>query len=204
MNEVVVLTPERILEVTEDVLRRYGLAKATVVDVARALDVSHGSVYRHFPSKASLREAVAKRWLDRANAPLQKIAEARARRRPGWSAGCARMFAIKYKKVCDDPEMFATYLTLAQEACEVVKAHKERLVDQIAHILSDGVKQGVFAGRRRQGHRARRFRCHQPLPSSRPCRGMERSGTRRRGSTRCWRCCSRGWKRRASADIAHG
>ena len=70
-----VLTPERILEVTEDVLRRFGLAKATVVDVARALDVSHGSVYRHFPSKASLREAVAKRWLDRANAPLQKIAE---------------------------------------------------------------------------------------------------------------------------------
>ena len=41
--------------------------------------------------------------------------------------------------------MFATYLALAQEACEVVKAHKERLVDQIAHILSDGVKQGVFA-----------------------------------------------------------
>ena len=60
MNEAVVLTPERILEVTEDVLRRFGLAKATVVDVARALDVSHGSVYRHFPSKASLREAVAK------------------------------------------------------------------------------------------------------------------------------------------------
>ena len=59
MNEAVVLTPERILEVTEDVLRRYGLAKATVVDVARALDVSHGSVYRHFPSKASLRDAVA-------------------------------------------------------------------------------------------------------------------------------------------------
>ena len=75
MNENVVLTPERILEVTEDVLRRFGLAKATVVDVARALDVSHGSVYRHFPSKASLREAVAKRWLDRVNAPLQKIAE---------------------------------------------------------------------------------------------------------------------------------
>ena len=75
MNEVIVLTPERILEATEEVLRRYGLAKATVVDVARALDVSHGSVYRHFPSKASLRQAVAKRWLDRANAPLQKIAE---------------------------------------------------------------------------------------------------------------------------------
>jgi len=144
MNEVVVLTPERILEVTEDVLRRYGLAKATVVDVARALDVSHGSVYRHFPSKASLRQAVAKRWLDRANAPLQAIAESSGPAPARLENWFRTMFDIKYKKVCEDPEMFATYLTLAREACEAVKAHKERLVAQVAHILADGVKQGAF------------------------------------------------------------
>jgi AcrR family transcriptional regulator len=144
MNEVVVLTPERILEATEEVLRRYGLAKATVVDVARALDVSHGSVYRHFPSKASLRQAVAKRWLDRANAPLQKIAETTGPAPARLDKWLRTMIDIKYKKVTEDPEMFATYLTLAQEACEAVRAHKERLVDQVAHIISDGVKQGAF------------------------------------------------------------
>jgi AcrR family transcriptional regulator len=144
MNEVVVLTPERILEATEEVLRRYGLAKATVVDVARALDVSHGSVYRHFPSKASLRQAVAKRWLDRANAPLQKIAETTGPAPARLEKWLRTMIDIKYKKVCEDPEMFATYLALAQEACEAVRAHKERLVDQVAHIVSDGVKQGAF------------------------------------------------------------
>ena len=144
MNEVVVLTPERILEVTEDVLRRYGLAKATVVDVARALDVSHGSVYRHFPSKASLRQAVAKRWLDRANAPLQKIAETSGPAPARLEKWLRTMFEIKLKKVSEDPEMFQTYLTLAREACEVVQAHKDRLIGQVAHILSDGVKQGVF------------------------------------------------------------
>ena len=144
MNENVVLTPERILEVTEDVLRRFGLAKATVVDVARALDVSHGSVYRHFPSKQSLRQAVAKRWLDRANAPLAKIAETTGPAPARLEKWFRTMFDIKCKKVCDDPEMFATYLTLAREACEVVKAHKERLVDQVAHIIADGVKQGAF------------------------------------------------------------
>jgi AcrR family transcriptional regulator len=144
MNEVVVLTPERILEVTEDVLRRYGLAKATVVDVARALDVSHGSVYRHFPSKASLRQAVAKRWLDRVNAPLQKVAEGSGPAPAKLERWLRTMISIKHKKVCEDPEMFATYLTLAQEACQVVKAHKDGLVDQIAQILSEGVKQGVF------------------------------------------------------------
>jgi AcrR family transcriptional regulator len=144
MNEAVVLTPERILEVTEDVLRRFGLAKATVVDVARALDVSHGSVYRHFPSKALLREAVAKRWLDRVNAPLQAIAESTEPAPARLEHWLRTMIAIKHKKVSDDPEMFATYLTLAQEACKVVKAHKEGLVEQIAHILKDGVKDGVF------------------------------------------------------------
>jgi AcrR family transcriptional regulator len=144
MTETLVLTPERIIDVAEDVLRRYGLAKATVVDVARALDVSHGSVYRHFPSKASLREAVAKRWLDRTNAPLQEIAQASGPAPARLERWLRTMIAIKHKKVLDDPEMFATYLTLAQEACKVVKAHKEGLVDQIAHILSDGVAEGAF------------------------------------------------------------
>jgi AcrR family transcriptional regulator len=139
MNEVVVLTPERILEVTEDVLRRYGLAKATVVDVARALDVSHGSVYRHFPSKASLREAVAKRWLD-----LLEITEATGPAPERLERWLRTMFAIKHKRLGDDPEMFATYLTLAREACKVVKGHKDCLVDQIAGMLADGVKQGAF------------------------------------------------------------
>jgi AcrR family transcriptional regulator len=144
MNENVILTPERILEVTEDVLRRFGLAKATVVDVARALDVSHGSVYRHFPSKASLRQAVAKRWLDRVSAPLEKITEASGPAPARLERWLRTLCAAKQKKVSDDPEMFATYLTLAREACTAVKAHKEGLIDQIATIMSDGVKQGVF------------------------------------------------------------
>ena len=144
MNETVVLTPERILEVTEDVLRRYGLAKATVVDVARALDVSHGSVYRHFPSKASLREAVAKRWLERVSTPLSRIAEGSGAASAKFDKWLRTLFAAKQKLVLEDPEMFATYLTLAREACKTVKGHKECLTDQLALILNDGVKQGAF------------------------------------------------------------
>jgi AcrR family transcriptional regulator len=144
MNEAVVLTPERILEVTEDVLRRFGLAKATVVDVARALDVSHGSVYRHFPSKASLRDAVAKRWLDRVSTPLEKVAKEQGPAPARLERWLRALFAAKYTKVCNDPEMFATYLALAQEARDVVSAYKENLACQIEHILSDGVGQGVF------------------------------------------------------------
>src|SRR5260370_2112812 len=106
MNETVVLTPERILEVTEDVLRRFGLAKATVVDVARALDVSHGSVYRHFPSKASLRDAVAKRWLDRVNAPLAKIAEGPGPASARLERWLPALFPAKYNRGSQYPAHF--------------------------------------------------------------------------------------------------
>lgn len=143
MNEAV-LTTERILDVTEDVLRRFGLGKATVVDVARALDVSHGSVYRHFSSKVALRDAVARRWLDRVNVPLVDIANEAGPAPARLEKWLRALIDSKFKKAGEDPEMFATYLTLARETCAVVKAHKEQLVQQIAHMLADGVKQGAF------------------------------------------------------------
>ena len=45
-----------------------------MLDVSRSLGVSHGSVYRHFPSKTALRDAVAERWLARVSAPLAMVA----------------------------------------------------------------------------------------------------------------------------------
>ena len=67
--------PGRILDAAEDVLRRFGPAKATVIDVARALGVSHGSVYRHFSSKAALRDAVLERWLGRVSTARRIVEE---------------------------------------------------------------------------------------------------------------------------------
>ena len=44
----------RILDAAVDQLRRHGPAKTGVVDVARALGVSHAAVYRYFASKDEL------------------------------------------------------------------------------------------------------------------------------------------------------
>ena len=54
---------DRILDATVEQLRRHGPAKTGVVDVARALDMSHSNVYKHFASKSALFDAVAERWL---------------------------------------------------------------------------------------------------------------------------------------------
>ncbi|MFD5856285.1 TetR family transcriptional regulator [Streptomyces chartreusis] len=140
------LTAERILEATEEVLRRHGPAKATVVDVARALGVSHGSVYRHFRTKAALREAVTKRWLDRTTQVLAAIVAA-----PGLDPETrvrewlAALFAAKRRKAFDDPELFATYTVLTTETAEsVVGEHIAELTGQLTELVRAGVAAGAF------------------------------------------------------------
>ncbi|WP_051969393.1 TetR family transcriptional regulator [Kitasatospora azatica] len=139
------LTPEQILSAAEDVLRRFGPTKATVVDIARTLGVSHGSVYRHFPSKAALREAVTQRWLDQAHDALQAITAETGPAGERLHRWLTTLFAAKRKKALDDPELFATYLTLVGEHSGTVAAHLETLTGQIAHIIQDGIWQGEFS-----------------------------------------------------------
>ncbi|MFJ2176139.1 TetR family transcriptional regulator [Streptomyces sp. NPDC101062] len=139
------LTAERILEATEEVLRRYGPAKATVVDVARLLGVSHGSVYRHFRTKAALREAVTARWLSRTERVLQEVVDGEAGPGPeklrGW---LLTLFDAKRHKAGDDPELFATYSALAGEHSDTVDAHLTELTGQLTRIVEEGVRAGEF------------------------------------------------------------
>jgi AcrR family transcriptional regulator len=138
------LTPDRILDAAEDVLRRYGPAKATVVDVARALDVCHGTIYRHYPSKAALRDAVTERWLHRVSAPLAAIAQEEGPAIDRLRRWLDHLISFKRRKALDDPELFATYHALASEALGAVHAHVEELVGQLARIIESGVAQGAF------------------------------------------------------------
>ncbi|MFD8396594.1 TetR/AcrR family transcriptional regulator, partial [Streptomyces sp. NPDC059680] len=138
------LTAERILEATEEVLRRHGPAKATVVDVARALGVSHGSVYRHFRTKAALREAVTKRWLDRTSEKLAVIVTADGTPGERLRAWLAALFETKRHKAGDDPELFATYTVLTEENGTAVGEHIADLTAQLTRIIADGAGSGTF------------------------------------------------------------
>ena len=139
------LTPERVLDAAEDVLRRFGPTKANVVDVARALGVSHGSVYRHFDSKVALREAVAERWLERLCAPLDEVVagpEPALERIHLWFQ---RLGALKRARRAADPELFATYVALAGESRAVIGRHVDHLLGQLRALLDEAVARGELA-----------------------------------------------------------
>ncbi len=139
------LTRDRILATAEDVVRRHGPAKATVVDVARALGVTHASVYRHFASKAELREAVVRQWLDRVMQPLAAIADAKGPAPKRLRQWVDALIAAKRKRAAGDPELFAAYFALATEAKGMAQAHVQELVDHVCRIIAAGVEAGELA-----------------------------------------------------------
>ncbi|MGA2232451.1 MAG: TetR family transcriptional regulator [Tepidisphaeraceae bacterium] len=140
------LTRDRILAAAEDVIRKFGSAKATVVDVARALGVSHAAVYRHVANKAELRDLVVGRWVEATMTPLRAIAA-----KPGPAPQRLRrlldtLISIKRRRAADDPALFAAYRTLAADAQSVVSPHIDELVALAATIISEGIVEGDFRG----------------------------------------------------------
>ncbi|MGW4209792.1 TetR family transcriptional regulator [Lentzea sp. NPDC004789] len=138
------LTSEAILVATEEVLRRYGPAKATVVDVAKALGVSHGSVYRHFTTKAALREAVTRRWLDAQHVAMEPAFDQGLTAAETLRAWLQKLFDRKRRSHVDEPELFATYLVLVRESRTILEYHVDHLVGQVARIISAGVETQEF------------------------------------------------------------
>ncbi|PTC02597.1 TetR family transcriptional regulator [Vibrio mediterranei] len=139
------LTKEKILDAAETVLRKFGPRKTTVVDVARVLDVSHGTVYRHFATKAELHEAITIRWLDRVTMPLRNIVAQPVSAKLRLRNWFTELVKIKRSILIETPEMFESYAALAQTTPKQVQdQHIGHLLQQVETIMSEGVEEGVF------------------------------------------------------------
>ncbi len=108
-------TATRILEAAEDCIRRYGLRRVSMGDVAQAAGLSRGSVYNHFQDREALIDAVLERAADR----FVASSEASVKRRRTLSGQVAEAAAFIRTHGNDprltltpaDEELFATLLT---------------------------------------------------------------------------------------------
>ncbi|HEX5438944.1 MAG TPA: TetR family transcriptional regulator [Gemmatimonadaceae bacterium] len=135
---------DRILTAAESVLRRHGAAKLTVMDVARTLGMSHANIYRYFPSKTALQDALVERWLQQVVVPLREIAvrpDTASERLEAWLLA---LIAVKRRKVLNDPELFEAYHAAAEAAHGVVNEYHREVKRLLTRIVRDGVAAGEF------------------------------------------------------------
>ena len=137
------LTREQIVAAAKEALRRYGPAKMTVLDVAQALGVSHGSVYRHFPTKAALRAAVVQEDNELIERRLEAIAAGDGSALDRLHRLLLTLSEFKQNFAREDPELFETYCRVGMDGPRVASAHVELLVGLLDRVLAEGVAAGA-------------------------------------------------------------
>ena len=137
-------TRARIMDAAEALFRRLGFAKTAVADIAAELKMSPANVYRFFPSKNAIIEAICQRCLGE----LEERAWAVARSRGSAAERIERLVLeiLAYHKENNLTEQRVNDMVLAaiELSWGAVRAHKEHMRMVLEAILREGIERGEF------------------------------------------------------------
>lgn len=140
----------RLLTIAADQLRRNGARGVTVVGVAEAAGMTHANVYRYFPSRAALIDAVAARWLKGLEATLAEIADAPD---PADDKLERLLLAIAHAHrdlLVRDRHLFDVYVDAAESSRAVIRKHRARQRQLVDRVVDEGIATGLFEPRDRE------------------------------------------------------
>jgi AcrR family transcriptional regulator len=139
----------RILEIATAALRDHGPRRTTIVDIAAASGMSHANVYRYFPSKVALFEAVTTAWLRPIEAQIRVIAEGPDPAPDKLERLLITLHRAYRDKLERDPALFAIFVDHVRANSGLVRRHRLRLQQDVLAVIGEGLAQASFAGEAR-------------------------------------------------------
>ena len=138
-------TRARIVDVAEEHFRRVGYAKTAVADLADALQMSSANIYRFFPSKSSINNAICQKLL--ANGEVLAVEIARS---PGDASSrigrlIREMHAYNKSRLTDEHRIHDMVEMAMAEHWPAIEQHCDRIGEIMAGLLSEGMASGEFA-----------------------------------------------------------
>jgi AcrR family transcriptional regulator len=128
---------ERLLHAGREVLSERG-AEATMEEVARRADVGVGTLYRHFPRRFDLVEAVYREDVD----TLVALAATVAEEQQPWPALEAWLHA--FVLYAENKRVFLTELHEAFQKCpEIAQLSRERIIGALSDVLTRAQASGA-------------------------------------------------------------
>jgi AcrR family transcriptional regulator len=113
--------------------------------VAEEAGMSHANVYRHFPSKAGLLDAVTAQWLRPLEARLRSTAQGAD---PAYDKLERILSDVRrsYAEMRDsDPPLFAMFAEAAAKDRDVARRHRAVVRDEMRRVVDEGIGNSVFA-----------------------------------------------------------
>ena len=140
-------TRRRILAEAERLFRHYGYGKTTIADISHACGMSAANVYRFFPSKSALMEAICSQLIANFEMRLYEIV-----RRPISATERLELFIDELHRhtmenLLDHHKVHEIVVVAMEEQWLAIRAHIERVAAYIGEIVRDGIALGEFPGK---------------------------------------------------------
>jgi AcrR family transcriptional regulator len=148
MNAQVKIKPDdtraRIVETAFELFRRLGFAKTAVADIASELGMSPANVYRFFPSKTAIVQAICQRCLGELDEKIWAVARGRGSGAEKLQRLVLEVIAHQKANLLQEQKLNDIVLVAIEENWDAIRAHKDVYRNAIELILRDGVESGEF------------------------------------------------------------
>lgn len=139
----------RILTVASEHLRKFGLKRFTVVAVAEEAGMTHANVYRYFPSRVALIDAVADLWLKATERRLADIADGPDPADDKLERLILALAKANRDLLSEDPHLFAALSLAVAKRHAISRRNRTRVRALFERVVDEGIATGVFEPRDR-------------------------------------------------------
>jgi AcrR family transcriptional regulator len=138
-------TRARIEEVAERLFRSMGYQKTAVADIARELGMSPANVYRFYPSKSAINEAIAARLLGGLEAGAWDIARGQGPASERLRRLLRHLHTQHLSLFYAERRLHDMVTAAMAEAWGVIDRFIHSITGAIRHVVMDGIASGEFA-----------------------------------------------------------
>ena len=135
---------DRICHVAEALFRQLGYVKTTVADIAQALGMSSANVYRFYPSKSAINDAICRRILSELRAGMRALATGPGSPPARIGAMLMEMHRHHKTQLTQEKRVFDMVMAAMDENWEAVEEHLAACGQQFARVIAEGQAGGMF------------------------------------------------------------
>lgn len=138
-------TRERILAAAGARFMHYGYQKTTMAEIARDLDMSTGNLYRFFPSKLDIAEAIAIFHEKDEDALLERLTENLEDPVEAYRNFCRTVLEETFRVIAESRKVFEIAQAISSERPQFANRRLATERIYIGRILRAGIEKGQFA-----------------------------------------------------------
>lgn len=136
---------DRICGVAEALFRQLGYMKTTVADIAQALGMSSANVYRFFPSKSAINDAICQRILAESQAELRLICGGAGSAAARAEAMVLAMHRHHKTQFTHEKRVFDMVMAAMEENWAAIEQHVGACQSLFAEVIAQGMADGEFS-----------------------------------------------------------